>query len=175
MEPVRDTKTVRPVFGNYQYYLSNMGRINGYSCLRLSRKNLTTGEESAVLDNIASWTVHNDRIYYLEILSESIEIGPSAGTNPPMMLYDHFGGKLYSVDMNGNDKRLEIDAPNVYFRSLPSYGDPQLVGGRYMGIELRSFEETSDEERVGLEERPGLSMLILDTQTGEYKISVYEP
>lgn len=168
---VLDPKTQRPIFENYQYYMTPLGMKNGRVWTSLMRKHLETGEEEVVLENCAFYTVLGDRIYYLEYQEEPIELGSSpTGVNLSSYV-DHFGGKLYSMDFNGEDKRLVIDDPNIYFYMLPSFRSSPLLDDRYMGIPLLVYLEVPG----GIKPEYGQSMLVLDTKTGEYKVGVYEP
>ena len=78
------------------------------------------------------------------------------------------------MDFNGEDKKLVVDDESIHFMKLPTVRNSPHMDDRYMGILLTHYEEATTGKR-GLISYAWRSMLIYDTETGEYRIGLYEP
>ena len=127
---------------------------------------ISTGEINEVCSYVAQYAVIGDMVYYTMCQDEIPKIVWEMGYE-----FDWYGGKIYSVNINGENTSLTAELDNI---NLVDFIDAKKIGDTiYLQM---SFYEWSDNDfyKSGKEYSTSNKTLILNCLTGEHSIAEWK-
>ena len=143
-------------WGNYVY---KWDVAPGGGVARLFRKNLSTGEEALIAQDVFRLYFYGDKIIYFKRLDEPRVVTTEAGKS----IKDEWGGNVYVMNSDGSDAHLLCHVEDFYYGSMPP-----IACGDWVGIISQNYYP--DENTWGGAGYCLTDMLIVNVVTDEYKL-----
>ena len=153
---------------NYEDPQSYYERMN----FTLYRKNISDESISVICEELSFYIEVDGKIIYLVPVKEP-KFSKRSETYSTSGYYDNYEGKVYVMNVDGSDKRLLCDASECNINMLCITATNNPVAQDYIGIKLYGPNIGWSGVSQPYGESP--DMLIVNVNTGEYKIATYLP
>lgn len=130
-------------------------------------KDLSTGEEILIAENIADFYLYGDKMVYFKFASTRVwtdEYG--------MQIRDRYGGNVYVMNLDGTNDRLLCHVEDFVYLFPSTDKNNQFVCGDWVGFLSVRYYSSSPENTPALLTS---DMLIVNVVTGEYRFIKYNP
>lgn len=131
---------------------------------RLYRKNLSTGEEALIAQDVYRLYFYGDKIIYFKRLDEPRVVTTEAGKS----IKDEWGGNVYVMNSDGSNKHRICHVEDFYYGSMPP-----IACGDWVGIISQNYYQ--DENTWGGAALCLTDMLLVNVVTDEYKLIKFNP
>ena len=131
---------------------------------RLYRKDLTTGEEILIGQNMFCFYFYGDKVLYFKYTDTPRYVTSDAGTQ----MKDKFGGNVYIMNSDGTNDHLLCHVDDFYFMGMSSRRNNEFVCGDWVGI----MATNSYSESGGIDTT---DKLFVNVVTEEYKLIKFNP
>ena len=150
-------------YGNYTYRDDWKKAGPGWKIeIDIYMKNISTGEERLVAEDIGPYVFYGGKIIYFKALPERVLVGEIDWVNQ----YDYYGGNIYIMNLDGSDNRLLCHVDNCYFMFSATN-----FCGDWIGYPAKNYYEDNNGDKM----YTTTDMLIVNIVTGEYKYIAYNP
>jgi len=130
-------------------------------------KDLTTGEEVLLAENVADFYVYGDKLLYVKFV-ENPQVWITVNGQDKKDLY---GGDIYVVNLDGTDNKLLCHVENFIY-SMPSPNrNNEFICGDWVGF----ISENYYEDENGYATLSDTDLLVVNVITGEYRLIKYNP
>ena len=148
-------------WGNYVYKW-DVAPSGGVA--RLYRKNLSTGEEALIAQDVFRLYFYGDKIIYFKRLDEPRVVTTEAGKS----IKDEWGGNVYVMNSDGSNKHRICHVEDFYYGSMPP-----IACGDWVGIISQNYYP--NENTWGGAAFCLTDMLLVNVVTDEYKLIKFNP
>ena len=130
-------------------------------------KDLTTGEEVLIAEDVADFYVYGDKLLYVKFV-ENPKVWITVNGQDKKDLY---GGDIYVVNLDGTDNKLLCHVENFIY-SMPSPDrNNEFICGDWVGF----ISENYYEDENGYATLSNTDLLVVNVITGEYRLIKYNP
>ena len=134
---------------------------------RLFRKDLTTGEEILIGQNMYFFFFYGDKVLYFKYTDTPRYVTSDAGTQ----MKDKFGGNVYIMNSDGTNDHLLCHVDDFYFFGMSSDRNNEYVCGDWVGMHSQnSYLNEQGSSMLDLTD-----MLFVNVVTEEYKLIKFNP
>ena len=130
-------------------------------------KDLTTGEEVLIAEDVADFFVYGDKLLYVKFVE-----------NPKVWITvdgddhkDFYGGDIYVVDLDGTDGKLLCHVDGFMYGGPSPDRNNEFICGDWVGF----CSENYYDDEYGNHNLTFTDMLIVNVVTGEYRFIKYNP
>ena len=151
-------------WGNYVY---KWDVAPGGGVAKLYRKNLSTGEEALIAQDVFRLYFYGDKIIYFKRLDEPRVVTTEAGKS----IKDEWGGNVYVMNSDGSNKHRICHVEDFYYAGMSASRNNELVCGDWVGMLSQNYYV----DEYGQVKFWVADMLVVNVVTGEYKFIKYNP
>ena len=130
-------------------------------------KDLTTGEEVLIAEDVADFYVYSDKLLYVKFV-ENPQVWITVNGQDKKDLY---GGDIYVVDLDGTDSKLLCHVDSFIYGGPSPNRNNEFICGDWVGF----ISENYYEDENGYPSLTFTDMLIVNVITGEYRLIKYNP
>ena len=130
-------------------------------------KDLTTGEEVLIAEDVADFYVYGDKLLYVKFV-ENPQIWITVDGDDHKDLY---GGNIYVVDLDGTDSKLLCHVDGFVYGGPSPNRHNEFICGDWVGF----ISENYYQDKHGNHNLTSTDMLIVNVVTGEYRLIKYNP
>ena len=134
---------------------------------RLYRKNLSTGEEALIAQDVFRLYFYGDKIIYFKRLDDPRVVTTEAGKS----IKDEWGGNVYVMNSDGSNKHRICHVEDFYYAGMSASRNNELVCGDWVGMLSQNYYV----DEYGQVKYWVADMLVVNVVTGEYKFIKYNP
>lgn len=156
--------------GEYIYSLKkNYTTVTNYheaNSRSLYRKKIGAETEELLCEDLDNYVIVNDQIIYITSV-DNPELIYQSPSDEEDKYYNHYKGCVYAMDLSGNNKKTLVENVdcNIYRLTVTPSGNT-MIHGEYVAFMLYGYLEDGT---YGISP----NLLIVNSETGEYKITEY--
>ena len=162
--------------GNWRVYEQNYCREWGKYLVRWTLgkwtydkmycKDLTTGEEVLLAEDVADFYVYGDKLLYVKFV-ENPKVWITVNGQDKKDLY---GGDIYVVNLDGTDDKLLCHVEDFIYAGPSPDRNNEFICGDWVGFASENYYDNNGNSCLTFTD-----MLIVNVITGEYRLIKYNP
>ena len=129
-------------------------------------KDLTTGEEVLLAEDVADFYVYGDKLLYVKFV-ENPKVWITVNGQDKKDLY---GGDIYVVNLDGTDDKLLCHVEDFIYAGPSPDRNNEFICGDWVGFASENYYDNNGNSCLTFTD-----MLIVNVITGEYRLIKYNP